>query len=112
MASPRTRTAAAGSMLCQNRWLGSKLHPIAGPAIERSFSSVSGLYTTKPGCISMATFTPWSLANSACLVQYGATFFSHCQSRTSRYSGGHGQVAQLGYFALALSPGHPENSVT
>src|ERR1022692_460122 len=60
----------------------------------------------------MATFTPWFLANSACLVQYGITFFSHCQSRTSRYSGGHGQVTQFGYFALSLSPGQPEKSTT
>src|ERR1700680_3497242 len=60
----------------------------------------------------MATFTPWFLANSACLVQYGITFFSHCQSRTSRYSGGHGQVTQFGNLALSLSPGHPEKSMT
>src|SRR3984885_1426896 len=60
----------------------------------------------------MATFTPWFLANSACLVQYGITFFSHCQSRTSRYSGGQGHVTQFGYLALSLSPGHPEKSIT
>src|ERR1022692_4856615 len=60
----------------------------------------------------MATFTPWFLANSACLVQYGVTFFSHCQSRTSRYSGGHGHVTQFEYFALSLSPGQPEKSMT
>src|SRR5580692_4350269 len=60
----------------------------------------------------MAIFTPWFLANSACLVQYGITFFSHCQSSTSRYSGGHGQVTQFGYFALSLSPGHPAKSIT
>src|SRR5581483_10589926 len=82
------------------------------PAIERSFSMVSGLYTTKPGCISIAIFTPWSRANLACLIQYGATFFSHCQASTSRYSGGHGQVTQFGYFAASLSPGHPEKSIT
>src|SRR5579871_656807 len=40
------------------------------------------------------------------------TFFSHCQSRTSRYSGGHGQVTQFGYLALSLSPGQPEKSIT
>src|ERR1700733_10132704 len=82
------------------------------PAMDRSFSRVSGLYATKPGCISMAILTPWSLANCACLVQKGATFFSHCQSRSSRYSGGQGQVIQFGYFALLLSPGQPEKSMT
>src|SRR5271167_4624946 len=40
------------------------------------------------------------------------TFFSHCQSSTSRYSVGQGQVTQLGYFALSLSPGQPEKSTT
>src|SRR5579883_892169 len=40
------------------------------------------------------------------------TFFSHCQSSTSRYSGGHGQVTQLGYLAFSLSPGQPEKSMT
>src|ERR1700733_1884701 len=82
------------------------------PARDRSLSRVSGLYATKPGCISMAILTPWSLANCACLVQYGVTFFSHCQSSASRYSGGQGQVIQLGYFALLLSPGQPEKSIT
>src|SRR5271165_3538377 len=60
----------------------------------------------------MATFTPWSAANFACLTQYGIAFFSHCHASTSRYSGGHGQVTQFGYFALSLSPGHPEKSTT
>ena len=41
-----------------------------------------------------------------------STFFSHCQASTSRYSGGHGQVTQFGYFALSLSPGQPEKSMT
>src|SRR5207247_726710 len=31
---------------------------------------------------------------------------------TSRYSSGQGQVIQLGYFALSVSPGQPENSIT
>ena len=39
--------------------------PMFDPAIARNFSIVSGLYTTKPGCISIATFTPWSAANFA-----------------------------------------------
>ena len=52
------RTALMGSMLCQNMWLGSKLQPTLSPAIDRSRSIVSWLYTTKPGCISMAIFTP------------------------------------------------------
>src|ERR1700761_8414819 len=73
---------------------------------------VSGLYATKPGCISIAIFTPWSSANFARSRQYGITFFSHCQSSTSRYSGGQGQVTQLGYFAVSLSPGQPEKSIT
>src|SRR5713101_6365917 len=60
----------------------------------------------------MAIFTPWSSANLARLIQYGATFFSHCQASTSRYSGGQGQVTQLGYLALSLSPGQPEKSIT
>src|SRR5713226_970077 len=60
----------------------------------------------------MAIFTPWSSANLARLIQYGATFLSHCQASTSRYSGGQGQVTQLGYLALSLSPGHPEKSIT
>src|SRR5690242_5190933 len=82
------------------------------PAMERSLSIVSGLYATKPGCISIATFTPWSAANLACFVQYGATTLSHCQASTSRYSGGHGQVTQFGYLALGPSPGQPLKSTT
>src|SRR6476620_3100287 len=60
----------------------------------------------------MAILIPWSSANLARLVQYGITFFSHCQSSTSRYSGGHGHVTQFGYLALSLSPGQPEKSIT
>src|SRR5689334_19945097 len=82
------------------------------PAIERSLSMVSGLYATNPGCISIAIFTPWSSANFACFVQYGVTTLSHCQARTSRYSGGHGHVTQFGYLALGLSPGQPLKSTT
>src|SRR5579862_3417605 len=85
---------------------------MALPAAERRRSMVSGLYATKPGCISIAILTPWSSANLARFVQYGRTFFSHCHSSTSRYSGGHGQVTQFGYLALSLSPGHPEKSIT
>jgi len=44
-------------------------------------------------------------------VQYGIAFFSHCQSRMSRNSGGHGLVTQLGCFAPSQSPGHPENVI-
>src|SRR5580700_2129066 len=83
-----------------------------GPAIERRRSSVSGLYATNPGCISMAIFTPCCAANSACFTQYGVTTLSHCQASTSRYSGGHGHVTQLGAFASAESPGQPEKSTT
>src|SRR6202030_1836119 len=61
---------------------------------------------------SMAIFTPWFSANLACLIQYGVTFLSHCHSSTSRYSGGHGHVTQFGYFAVSLSPGQPEKSIT
>src|SRR5271155_1469812 len=82
------------------------------PAMPRSFSIVSGLYTTNPGCISIAIFTPWSLAKCACLIQYGATFLSHCHARRSEYSGGQGVATQFGYLALSLSPGHPEKSIT
>src|SRR6266540_2610624 len=60
----------------------------------------------------MAILTPWSAANFACLVQYGVTTLSHCQASISRYSGGHGQVTQLGYFAEGESPGQPEKSTT
>src|SRR3982751_6933717 len=60
----------------------------------------------------MAIFTPWSFANLPCSTQKGVTFFSHCQSSRSRYSGGQGQVTQFGYFALSLSPGQPEKSMT
>src|SRR5207249_9533985 len=60
----------------------------------------------------MAILIPWSSANLARLVQYGATFFSHCHASTSRYSGGQGHVTQFGYLALSLSPGQPEKSIT
>src|SRR5574341_176062 len=40
------------------------------------------------------------------------TFFPHCQSSTSWKWGGQAQVTQLGYFALSLSPGQPEKSIT
>src|SRR4051794_16323959 len=73
---------------------------------------VSGLYTMNPGCISIAILTPWSAACLPASFQYGVATLSHCHSRTSRYSGGHGQVTQFGYFALSLSPGQPEKSIT
>src|SRR5579885_557085 len=39
-------------------------------------------------------------------------FCSHCQFKSSPYSGGQGQVTQLGYLEESLSPGQPEKSMT
>src|SRR5690349_12382395 len=80
--------------------------------MARNRSLVSGLYPTKPGCVSIAILTPRSAANAACLVQYGDTTSSHCHLRTSRYSGGQGHVTQLGCFDAGESPGQPEKSIT
>jgi hypothetical protein len=68
--------------------------------------------TTKPGCISIAIFTPWSGANLARSLQHGTTTSFHCHFRTSKYSGGHGHVTRFGDFALVESPGQPEKSTT
>ena len=66
----------------------------------------------KPGCASSATFTPCSDAKRPASRQYGIAFFSHCHSRTSRNSGGHGVVIQFGCFASSESPGQPEKVTT
>ena len=66
----------------------------------------------KPGCASSATFTPCSPAKWAASRQYGIAFFSHCHSRISRNSGGHGAVTQFGRVAPSESPGQPENVTT
>src|SRR5262245_45087591 len=55
---------------------------------------------------------PLSAAKRAVSVQYGMTFFSHCQASTSLNSGGHGVVTQLGCLASSESPGHPEKVTT
>ena len=49
MASPRTRTAAIGSMFCQKRWLGSKLAADGGTGDGAELSMVSGLYSDEAG---------------------------------------------------------------
>src|ERR1039457_3232744 len=59
----------SGGVLSTTLVSGSKLQPTVSPAIERSRSMVSGLYTTNPGCISTAILTPWSAANLAWPIQ-------------------------------------------
>ncbi len=77
MASPITRAASTGSMPCQKKWLGSKLQPSCLPQSFRSFSSVSGLYTQKPGWASKAIFTPSLAAALFFFVQNGISTSFH-----------------------------------
>src|SRR5437868_5162323 len=104
--------ACAGSMPCQNKWLGSKFVPMASPHSARSLSIVLGLYTTKPGCISIATLTPWSFRNAFASRQYGMTFSSHCHLMMSENSVGQEQVTQFGDLSLGEPPGQPLKLLT
>ena len=66
----RVLMASVGSIPCQNRWLGSRFAPMAGPTASRRRRSVRGLYTQKPGCGSRAIWdTPYLAARAVASFQ-------------------------------------------
>ena len=106
-----------GSTPCQKKWLGSKLTPRFGPAARAQPQRRLDVVDEEARDAARAPPSRRGRRRSRRRrVQYGIAFSSHCQSSTSRNSGGHGVVTQLGCcassdVARAAGEGHDHRHV-